>query len=317
MDVKPYDISGGETVACGYYAALESIFRRYIGALEVQFYDRFNKVFEFDYEIQTGSKFQPYLQSLPTPVPIFLFQLIPLSGESLLIMGNGWCNLFLNTRNAAMRNTILQDDSFGVTVHNSQFMGKLASQTIRRFCFCWKDIQHVEGKLRRLVSNQIKAKVMDPLETCVLVKVKSRYKDFEAWCQFCFSSYQLDTIMREYRHKALIIGEATRREHRADRSAMVDLLMSETPYKVSGELGRMHLSQDALMKSLRRGDVLPFDNRIDNDVTVKINGIPILSAVPGVTDDGLSLKINGRLADVVNRAKERKKHFSKLTFPCL
>ena len=315
MNVKPYDISRGEKVDYGYQAALELIFRQYLDVLEVQFYDRFNRVFEFDYNIQPGIKFQNYLKSLPSPVPIFLFGLTPLHGESLLVMENSWCNLFLDKRNATAQNTILQNDSFAITAENARFMGEIAHQVIQGFCSCWEKIQPVKGKLKKLVSNRVKAKVMDTTEICVPIKVSARYENFKALCQFCFSSYQLDPIMKTYWHKALILGEATRKERRIDRAKIRNLFAFEAVYELSGELGKMNLSQSELLKSLRQGEVLPIDNRINSNVMVKINDIPILSADPGVTNENWSLKINGRFDSVEKKIKIRPKPFSKLTFP--
>jgi flagellar motor switch protein FliM len=316
-DVKPYDITGGERVTYGYYAALESVFQQFINLLESQFFDMFNLSIDFEVEIRSGTKFRRYLDTVHQPVPILVFNLSPMIGDCLLVLDNRSANLMLSREGFSRHQATVISDAFTVNTENYRSLYQSVNQILPTFYHSWGSIFKAEGRIKRLVSNRLKAKIMGPLELCVIVRLHLRQKRFHAVWDFCFSAYQLDQVIKHHGAKVLLTGIGCNDDGNPARKQLMNRLLAETCYDLRGVLGQLNISSYELNTYFQQGRVIPLKNEIRDNVVVYVNDVPLLSAAAGVTRENLSLQINGRYEKVKTECEERPKPFTPLVFPKL
>ena len=312
---KKYDLTRGEKVNYSYHIALESIFNCFTDRLEELFYDMFNKVFKFRFEIETGIKFQQQIRTIQCPAPIFIFGMSPIEGNSLLILDHSLSNMFLEQSEIFNQNSISVENKFALNEFKSKALGAKVKQFLKTFADCWDHIQPVDIQLKKLVSNSVKSKVMPAHETTLNVLMTAEYQGFSCQSRFIFSAYRLDSLMKEHYQKALIHGESGLKNRTDNINSLLGLLKSEATYEVKGVLGELNTSHLDIVKSLRNGSVLHLQSDIQNNVVVNINEQPVLSAEAGNSNQKMSLKVNGLYNEMKSKSKNKNIPFSKLDFP--
>ncbi|MFH2132677.1 MAG: FliM/FliN family flagellar motor switch protein [bacterium] len=315
VEIKPYDITGGEIVQYGYYAALEVVFNQFLNELETYFFDEFNTSLEFNYNISTGMKFKKYLERIQNPQPIFLFNLYPLVGECLLVMENRSVNLLLARDSLNQYRKLSVNNQFLLNADNSKQIQTIIDHLLSLFSDCWSNILPVKSHLKKLVSNKIKARVMSPVEACVIVKINIKQNHFSTYWEFCFSDYHLDQVIKKHGSKLLLHGNGEAMENQLTRKHYTELLLEESHYRLTAVLGELHISENDLLDSYHNQTVIPIRNDISNNVIVAVNETPLLSASAGTTNDCLALQINGKYESKKVEEKAKHKSFAKLEFP--
>jgi len=315
IDIKPFDITCGEKVHYGYYAALEVVFNQYLNELESYFFDEFNTSLEFSYEILTGMKFRQFLDRIENPQPIFLFNLTPVIGDCLLIMENRSANLLLAQDNLhANRKTSISNQFSLNSDHSVKIQGKI-DKLLSLFSNCWENILPVSSTLQKLVSNKIKARIMSPVEGCVTVRVTLKQNQFSTYWEFCFSDYQLDQVIKKYGSKLLLTGDRQVRKNKATKQYFSELLLNESQFSLTGVLGDLNISEQDLLDSYHNQTVIPIQNEISNNAVITVNDKPLLSASIGISNDHVALQVNGKYDRKKVEEKEKQKSFSKIHFP--
>lgn len=314
-DVRNYDITGGEKVEFGYYSALEVIFKQFLHRLESFYYDEFNLPFNINFDIVTGTKFSRYIEQIEQPLPIFVFELPPLRGEGLLLLDNRSANLIFSKEQLHKNKRVGIDNRFRIDTDNCEAVKKHVESVLTLFDESWQRIYKVKSKLKKLVSNKIKAKVMSPAESCIIVRINFSQADFQTYWEFCFSAYHLDRIIKQYGSKALLAGNGEAQEDDKIRQYFTDLLFDDSAYELTGVLGSLSVSQRDLEESYSTHSVIPIKNEIDQNVVIKLNRIPVLSASVGLTNDNISVQLNGKLEKIRAKIKQKNKPFSPLRFP--
>ena len=315
QEVVAFDITQGEKVYYGYYAALETIFRQFISELESFFFDEFSISFEFDFKIQREIKFKKFLEKLNHPKPIFWYELSPLGGDCLLILENRFANLFLSKSDFSQLGKVVINNKFQINSGNYEILHTAVDSILQYFSDSWGVIVPAEKRLKKLVSHRLKAKIMNSLESCVVAQLQVKHKNFRSQCNFCFSAYQLDSIFKNYRKKTLLRGEGPFVQSRDVREHFSRLIEEEALYKMTGVLGEINISRNALIKSFKKGSAIPLTNTLQNNAVVRINGVPLLSADLGTTAEHYSVQINGRFKAVEKKVRRRQLPFAKLQFP--
>ena len=207
------------------------------------------------------------------------------------------------------------DNRFRVDIETGEIVKKHVESVLTLFKECWQRIYKVDSKLKRLVSNRIKAKVMSPAEACIIVRINIEQSDFQTYWEFCFSAYHLDRIIKQYGSKALLAGNGEAQEDEKIKQYFTDLLFDDSAYELTGVLGSLMVSQKDLEESYNNSTVIPIQSEINQNAVVKLNSIPVLSGGVGITNDNISVQINGKLEKIKNKIKQMHKPFSPLKFP--
>ncbi len=312
--VKLYDITRGEKIKYGYYAALETVFRQYIDELESYFYDEYKLTFDFNYKIKTGLKFKEYLNSVVYPSPLFVFSLSPLIRDCLLKTDNRIINLILSREDLFKNGRAAIYNGFQIDSHNCHHVKNTVDSLLNLFQKSWAGIYSVETRLKKLISNRIKAKIMDTTESCVVVTLTMRQKKFKSVWEFCLSNYQLDRIIDKHGSRGLLASKDSILKTSKIKEHFTNVLLENSKYEIRGIIGHLDISHKELLKSYQNKKILPIRNELDNNVIVHMNGHPILSGDAGETNGRLSMQINGKYTSMKSDIRQSKKSFSKLHF---
>ncbi|MDH5561077.1 MAG: hypothetical protein OEY59_09530 [Deltaproteobacteria bacterium] len=313
--VEPYNIIAEEKISYSYFTALQTIFYNYVSQLESYLYDELGIVFKLRFNIESGIKFKDVFQGLDFPLPILIYELSPLGGDSLLIMENSSANFLLQKEELKKNKKTVISNLFHLEKDNFPILKTELERLLKIFENCWDKITISEAKIKKLVTHKLKAKIMNPVETCVLVNLQISHKAFQTQWVFCFSGYQLDPIMKKFGKKALLAGNGDYYQDESNKNKLEEMFSKEINYEAKGILGELEISHEDLLESYRTKKVLPLSEGIMDNIIIKLNGVPTLSAQAGKTHDQVSLKVNGIYEEIKSQVKKRQKPFLKTDFP--
>ena len=312
---KNYDITRGETIQQGYFAALEVILRRYTSSLESYFFEVFKIHCQFSTSIQPNLQLRDYLAKIEQPSPIFIFGFSPLRTDSLLVMENRLANLLLNREELFSEGKATIPKKFTVTGENYHVLEETTEKLLSILSESWGKLQEADCNLKQLVSHRIKAKVLAPTESVVVVKVNLQYHGFSTGFEFCLSAYELDPILKKYGKKALLSGYCEKDASAEERSHLNEAVQKRTNYQIKGYLGEMMLSKEALVEAEKNNAVLPISNILKDNLLVTLNGEPVFNAVTGESRDMAALQVIGPYQEGKEEAKKTPPPFKASSFP--
>lgn len=313
--IRPYDLTRGESVKKGYFAALEAIMQRFCLLMESYLFDQFKISCQIGYQLRSGQSFKSYAEALEQPLPIFRFGLTSLKGESLMVMENSLANLFLFGADLFKKGRAVIPKGFRLTAENHEPLKASAEEIMALFQESYQLIEPSELEIHKLVSHRVKAQIMSPEEPQVTASVTIAYKAFKGKMEFCFSAYQLDPMLKRSGKKALLTRFVEQDQPEPKLEKIHQLIEERACYLAKGTLGKMRLSHQELAEAQRTGKPIPLQSEINGNVIVSLNGEPVLSATAGASHGKMALKINGEFKAKRQEAKEQPVPFAQLTFP--
>jgi len=151
----------------------------------------------------------------------------------------------------------------------------------------WLNIAPIELNLKRVTIYPYRAKVMLPYEYCLVFSIKLISGEFNSNFSLCLPFTGIDSLLNPIEKKKIIEPESMEYYFPHVKEHFVDLL-DNMEYDVVAELGSTDLS--GIQGKLEEGQILPLDNR-DGNVTIRINGSPVLKGATGVSDGNYSVRV--------------------------
>lgn len=311
--ITPFDITRGQKIKFGRYAGLENLLRSYLLDLEGLFYDLLSVPFDVSFEVKEYKNYLEYLDNKRHPLPMFVFEMPPLKGSSLLIMENRFVNMILAREQLKNRKKAVITDDFNLNPENYSEVKPVIEALLSRMCSSWETLIDVDYKLKRLVSHPIKARVLSPNEPCIAIPVKFKWEGFVTQVEFCFSTVQLDPVMNLLSRQSLMVSDKTEKLHPEITQYFDDVLMT-LPYALNGSIGSIKATQGDLENSLETGSVLPIQNELGVKISLQVNGENMLAGLPGNTRGSYSVKVEDTLQELLEKARKDEKSFQELHF---
>lgn len=313
INIKKYDLTRGEKIVHGPMAGLEIIFNRLALELESCLFDQFSIPFQIDFGVEQGIKFRDFQLSLEQPHPIFIFQLAPLKGDALLVIENRFANLFFQQKELRQNKKISVTNNFLVNNNNFTLLQDSVVNILLKLQKSWDTFGSVQLALKKLVSHRMKAKVINPFETCAIVTMKFCWKQFETKLRFCFSYIFLDPILKSVSRSDLLASEG-KTEIYSDITEHFRQTLQDIPYDISGVLGKIRLSRNQLIEKMNSGAILPIRREKNDYSTVFINNVPLFSCTVGSIRDNYSVQLHKACEENIETNPSKEKKFQKIQF---
>ena len=171
----------------------------------------------------------------------------------------------------------------------------------------WLNIAQVELNLNRVTIYPYRAKVMLPYEYCLVFCLKLSSGELNSNFTLCLPLTGIDSLLTPIEKKKLIEPESMEYYFPHVKKHFNELL-DNMEYSVVAELGRTDLS--GTQGKLEEGQVLPLVNK-DGNVTIRINGSPVLKGTTGESDGNYSVRVIRRIDDKKPSSIQQKREFKQ------
>ncbi len=171
----------------------------------------------------------------------------------------------------------------------------------------WLNIAQVALNLNRVTIYPYRAKIMLPYEYCLVFSIKLSSGEFNSNFTLCLPLTGIDSLFTPIEKKKLIEPESMEYYFPHVKKHFNELL-DNMEYSVVAELGRTDLS--GTQGKLEEGQVLPLVNK-DGNVTIRINGSPMLKGTTGESDGNYSVRVIRGIDDKKPSSIQQKREFKQ------
>ena len=249
------------------------------------------------------SSFNEFNNSLPSPVILSVLQAPPMNGHLLLSFYPECAYIIINRLLGGVGNG-------GASMPKAFTEIDLAmmERTVRLICSnfteAWSRILALDASVERLETSSQFAQIAALSEATVVIIIMIHIGNEEGMMSFCIPHTAIEPITkalvaRNYFNADTLVSEDTRRmykEHtrRQINAAGVDLIanFNETAAYVSDVM------------SLRVGDVVRLDHRLNEPLTIKAADVPKFKVVVGNSGGNYALKINEIIEETEDESED-------------
>ncbi len=316
---KPFELA--ETnYSTGRFHLMDVVVRRWSSLIQETLYERIGVMFDVSVQNVEQHRFEEFFSSI-SKQPIYIFETHNQS-RGLFLVDNAFFNVYVlksyseeitadpeeeHTEGGfvgGLYDTIKKEiTSVGSKMADGKVLNRqslvqlmrehqksllaLVRPMITDFERSWLNIAQVELNLNRVTIYPYRAKVMLPYEYCLVFCIKLSSGEFKSNFTLCLPLTGIDSLLTPNEKKKLIEPESMEYYFPHVKKHFNDLL-DNMEYSVVAELGKTDLSRTH--GKLEEGQVLPLENR-DGNVTIRINGTPVLKGATGESDGNYSVRV--------------------------
>jgi flagellar motor switch protein FliM len=231
--------------------------------------------------------YEEFIRSMPSPISVGVFEFEPLSGQILLGISFEVLSCIVNRMLGGVGT--IDADSKELTDIEKALVKKVINIIIQSLEDSWNTIIPVTGKFISLDDNYQSIQVATAGEIVALLtfEVQISGKHFGLF-SICFPYPVLETVLGHlstqhiFQTKGLVASNEERMKMISKiNSSNVDLRV---------QFGTCNITLDDFLQ-LTEGDIIKLDNKVQDDLIVKVNGEKKFFARPGTIKDNICVKI--------------------------
>ena len=231
--------------------------------------------------------YEEFIRSMPSPISVGVFEFEPLSGQALLGISFEVISCIVNRMLGGVGS--IDSQSRELTDIEKALAKKVINIIIKSLEDSWNTIVPVTGKFISLDDNYQSIQVATAGEIVALLtfEVQISGKHFGLF-SICFPYPVLETVLGHlstqhiFQTKGIIASNS-------ERLKMISKINAST-VDLRVQFGTCSITLDDFMQ-LNEGDIIKLDNKVDDDMIVKINGEKKFFARPGTIKDKICVKI--------------------------
>ena len=231
--------------------------------------------------------YEEFVRSMPSPISVGVFEFEPLSGQILLGISFEVISCIVNRMLGGIGSIDTQTRE--LTDIEKALAKKVINIIIKQLEDSWNAIIPVSGKFISLDDNYQSIQVATAGEIVALLtfEVQIQGKHFGLF-SICFPYPVLETVLGHlstqhiFQTKGLVASND-------ERLKMISKINTSN-VDVRVQFGQCSITLDDFLQ-LSEGDILKLDNRVQDDLIVKINGEKKFFARPGTLKDKICVKI--------------------------
>ena len=324
----------------GRFHLMDVVVRRWSSLIQETLYERIGVMFDVSVQNVEQHRFEEFFSSISNQ-PIYIFETHNQS-RGLFLVDNAFFNVYvLKSYSEEIAADPDEEHSEGglvgglydtikkeiISVESKMTNGKVLNRQslvqlmrehqksllalvrpmISDFEKSWLNIAQVELNLNRVTIYPYRAKIMLPYEYCLVFSIKLSSGEFNSNFTLCMPLTGIDPLLTPIEKKKLIEPESMEYYFPHVKKHFNELL-DNMEYSVVAELGRTDLS--GTQGKLEEGQVLPLVNK-DGNVTVRINGSPVLKGTTGESDGNYSVRVIRGIDDKKPSSIQQKREFKQ------
>ncbi|MBR6127935.1 flagellar motor switch protein FliM [bacterium] len=231
--------------------------------------------------------YEEFIRSMPSPISVGVFEFEPLTGQILLGISFEVISCIVNRMLGGVGN--IDTQSRELTDIEKALAKKVINIIIKSLEDSWNAIIPVTGKFISLDDNYQSIQVATAGEIVALLtfEVQISGKHFGLF-SLCFPYPVLETVLGHlstqhiFQTKGLIASND-------ERMKMISKINSST-VDLRVQFGSCSITLDDFLQ-LTEGDIIKLDNKVEDDLIVKVNGEKKFFARPGTMKDQVCVKI--------------------------
>lgn len=267
--------------------ALRDIHREFSKAISLVFSGYLRMRVEIEIVSVDQLTYEEFVRSMPSPISVGVFEFEPLSGQVLLGISFEVISCIVNRMLGGVGN--IENQTRELTDIEKALAKKVINIIIKSLEDSWNTIIPVTGKFISLDDNYQSIQVATAGEIVALLtfEVQISGKHFGLF-SLCFPYPVLETVLGHLstQHIFQTKGLVASNDERLKMISKINT--SNVDLRV--QFGQCSITLDDFLQ-LSEGDIIKLDNKVQDDLIVKVNGEKKFFARPGTLKDKICVKI--------------------------
>lgn len=289
-NVRMFDLTNQDRIVRGRMPTLDIINDRFAKIHRISLSGALRRMLDISACQAEMIKFGEFIRTLPVPTSLHILKMEPLRGHALFMIES---RLIFN----------LVDCFFGGTGKGSykiegrdftsieyRVINKVVKQVLADLDQAWQPIIPVSFLFVRSEINPQFATIIPPTDVVIVVRFELEMDRMMGRMAIVLPYSTIEPI----RSKLYASFQSDQLEIDEQWILRLRKLLGEVAVQISVELGNATLRGEDLM-NMEVGDVIILDNDAGKPVSVKVEGIPKLTATPGICHGKLSFQVDGEV----------------------
>ncbi len=231
--------------------------------------------------------YEEFVRSMPSPISVGVFEFEPLSGQVLLGISFEVISCIVNRMLGGVGN--IENQTRELTDIEKALAKKIINIIIKSLEDSWNAIIPVTGKFISLDDNYQSIQVATAGEIVALLtfEVQISGKHFGLF-SLCFPYPVLETVLGHLSTQHIFQTKGLVASNDERMKMITKINTSNVDLRV--QFGQCNITLDDFLQ-LSEGDIIKLDNKVQDDLIVKVNGEKKFFARPGTLKDKICVKI--------------------------
>lgn len=243
-------------------------------------------------EEQTYSEFN---NSLPDPVVLGIAEFSPLEGSTLIEIAPSIAYAMIDCLLGGPGKEFETTRDF--TDIELALLERVMNQILVFLRDSWSNMIAIEPELQRIETNARFVQILSPNETIVIITLDVTIGEIHGMVNFCIPYIVLEPVINNLSTKYLYSSKRESVKEGANKADILDRIQNSY-MEIRGILGETTLLMRDVM-DLQRGDVIQLDQKITEEVKIKIQDKARFYGTLGKRKKKLAVRINKVLKDEV------------------
>ncbi|MDR3557649.1 MAG: flagellar motor switch protein FliM [Syntrophobacteraceae bacterium] len=287
---RMFDLTNQDRIVRGRMPTLDIINDRFTKIHRISISSSLRRMLDINACQAEMIKFGEFIRTLPVPTSLHILKMEPLRGHALFMIES---RLIFN----------LVDCFFGGTGKGSykiegrdftsieyRVINKVVRQVLADLDQAWQPIIPVSFVFLRSEINPQFATIIPPTDVVIVVRFELEMDRMMGRMAIVLPYSTIEPI----RSKLYASFQSDQLEVDEQWIVRLKKLLGEVPVNICAELGRAMLKGEDLM-NMEVGDVIVLDNDATRPVFVNVEGVPKLTATPGICHGKLAIQIEGEV----------------------
>lgn len=232
--------------------------------------------------------YREFSNSLPNPVILSIFEMLPLKGSVILELsaGIGYSIIDRILGGPGLGLQRLRDFSEIEKVLIKRVVGQMLTYLIEP----WENVVDIKPKLEKIETNPQFAQIISPNEMIALVSLKIKVGSVEGFMNFCIPHMVIESVMPKLNTRFWFVS-SVHEENESYKETMGEDI-EDTKLTVRSILGKTYISVNDFIE-LQVGDVITLDSYVNSDLTVLVGDKPKFYGKPGIVKRKNAVLITG------------------------
>ena len=284
--IVPYDLTSQERIIRGRMPTLDIINQRFSRLFRNSLSSALRKVLDISAVSTDTVKFGEFVKSLPVPASLHIFKIDPLRGFALLVAESKLVFALVDTFFGGTGEAKMKIEGRDFTTIEQRMIKKVVLMVLEDMEAAWKPVHNVTMSFVRSEVNPQFAAIVPPTDVVVVIMFEVELDQINGTLTICLPYSTIEPIIAKLRagfqSDQLEVDQAWINRLR-DR-------LSESSVEVITELGTTSIPSRDFM-NLKVGDVIALDQDADDEMLIRVEGIPKFKGIPGVIKGNKAVRL--------------------------
>ena len=282
-----YDLTSQDRIIRGRLPTLETIHHRFCYLFRSTLSTILRRIVDVSAASIEMIKFADFLKAIPVPASFHIFRLKPLRGVAIMVLESKLIFSLIDCFFGGEGYSSTKIEGRDFTEIEQRIIEKVAKGALRDLEVAWRPVHSLTIQWDRSEINPQFINIVPPSEAVIVASFELEIEGYRGLMTLCIPYSTIEPIRRElqtgFQSDRLEVDQAW-----IDR---LTGLLKEVKLNVAVELGQVELRLSEMV-NLRPGDIIQLDKDADEELVVKIDGVPKFKGCPGLLKGNKAIQIS-------------------------